>query len=99
MARATVEARVSSLETKYENIMNKIDMFIGEMRDRDNQRAAEIREMRDRDNQRAAEIREMQARFDDKFNSHISQMHNMAIATMIGIGAMVVTVIYSVANR
>ena len=41
-----VEARVSNLETKFEAFMQEMRDFKAEMRDRDNQRAEDIREIR-----------------------------------------------------
>ena len=43
---ADLENRVKQLETRVNVIEAKIDMFIDEMRDRDNQRAEDMREIR-----------------------------------------------------
>ena len=100
---AEIRDRDNQRAAEMRELRARDDKLAAEIRERDDKLAAE---MRDRDNKRAAEIREinariesMQAKFDDKFTSHMNQLHNMAIATMLGIGAMVVTVIYSVTNR
>ena len=62
----------------------KFNMFMEEMRDRDNQRAEDIREIR-------ASVSNIQNRIDD-MGKHV---RNLAITSMAAIGAMVVTVIIS----
>ena len=57
---ADLENRVSNLETKVSVIETKIDMFIDEMRDRDNQRAAEISALRKTHEADIKEIRQKQ---------------------------------------
>ena len=87
---AMQDARISNLETKFE-------MFMQEMRDRDNQRAEEMRdrdnqraeEIRDRDNQRAEDIREIRQSLQGLQTSG----RNLNIAVIIGIAAMVLTVL------
>ena len=70
----------------------KFNMFVEEMRDRDKQRAEDIREIR-------ASVSNIQNRIDD-MGKHV---RNMAITSRaavgglaIAVGAMVVTVIYSI---
>ena len=46
MADPRFEKRLNKVENKVTSIETKIDMFIGEMRERDNQRAEDIREIR-----------------------------------------------------
>lgn len=62
----------------------KFNMFIQEMRDRDNQRTEDIREIR-------TSISNMQNSIND-MDKHV---RNLAITSMAAIGAMVVTVIIS----
>ena len=62
----------------------KFNMFMEEMRDRDNQRAEDIREIR-------TSIANMQNNIND-MGKHV---RNLAITSMAAIGAMVVTVIIS----
>ena len=86
-----LDERVTSLERQVSNTMTKVDAIIDEMHDM-------RQEMRDRDNQRATDIREIRAsvstiqnRIDD-MGKHV---RNLAITSMAAIGAMVVTVIIS----
>ena len=86
-----LDERVTSLERQVSNTMTKVDAIIDEMHDM-------RQEMRDRDNQRATDIREIRAsvstiqnRIDD-MGKHV---RNLAITSMAAIGAMVVTVIMS----
>lgn len=46
MADPRFEKRLNKVEKQVTSIETKIDMFIGEMRERDNQRAEDIREIR-----------------------------------------------------
>ena len=62
----------------------KFNMFMEEMRDRDNQRAEDIREIR-------ASVSNIQNRIDD-MGKHV---RNLSLTAMVAIGAMVVTVIIS----
>ena len=104
---ADLESRVGSLETK-------IDMFIGEMRQQNAMRAAEIarvdskieklreqheKEMkaiakqREKDNEKHDDtIKELNKKIDDKFDKLSSQIQNMAIAAVVGVGAIVAAV-------
>ena len=41
-----IQSRISNLETKFESFMREMSEFKSEMRDRDNQRAEDIREIR-----------------------------------------------------
>ena len=75
---AQINAKIEIQDTKF-------NQFIDEMRDFKN-------EMRDRDNQRHAEIAEIRNSI-DSMGKHV---RNLAITAMIGIGAMCLTVIYSV---
>ena len=78
---ATTDERLSSLEQQVSNTMTKVDMLIQEMRDRDNQRAAEIREIRQRQDaaqaKHDAEMRQLQARQDAAQAKHDADMHEM----------------------
>ena len=62
----------------------KFNMFMQEMRDRDNQRVEDIREIR-------ASISNMQNSIND-MGKHV---RNLSLTVMVAIGAMVVTVIIS----
>ena len=90
-----LDERVTSLERQVSNTMTKVDMLVEEMRDRDNQRAADIREIRQ-------DMKDMQKSFYSKMDNMDSKMdnmgkyvRNMSWTSMAAIGAMVVTVIIS----
>ncbi|MBR1646867.1 MAG: hypothetical protein IJ685_08830 [Selenomonadaceae bacterium] len=92
----SVEARVSNLETKFEAFMRAHEDFKTEMRDRDNQRAAEIRELRQKHD---ADMKDMNQRFyakfdvmDAKFDRLGDKIQNMVIAAVVGFGAIAAAV-------
>ena len=81
----TEQERINSeVQTKLALQDAKFNMFMKEMRDRDNQRAEDIREIR-------TSISNMQNSISD-MGKHV---RNLAITSMAAIGAMVVTVIIS----
>ena len=84
-----VEARVSNLETKFEMFIQEMRDFKIEMRDRDNQRAAEIMEIRQ-------DMKNMQASLDSKIDSMGKHVRNLSVATIIGVATIAVTVVYSI---
>ena len=77
----------TQLNAKIDIQNNKIDAFIEEMRDFKN-------EMRQQNQMRANEIAEIR----NSINSMGNHVRNLEITAMIGIGAMCLTVIYSVFN-
>lgn len=104
---ADLETRVDKLEqnqnelkTSIEVWAARIDAVMTDMRDRDNQRAAElreIRELREKDNAKHdAEIKELNKKIDDKIDKIeekidklYDRMQTTAIATIFGVGAIV----------
>ena len=101
---ADLENRVSSLETKVSVIETKVDMFIEEMRRQNEMRAAEIarvdakfeakmeklREDREKDNAKhEADIKAINERIDAKIDTISKELRGMAIATILGVGAIV----------
>ena len=82
------DKRITTLETKFDSFLREMTDFKNEMRDRDNQRAADIREIR-------ASISNMQNSLDG-MGKHV---RNLAITSMAAIGGMVITVIYSILNK
>ncbi|MBR1806404.1 MAG: hypothetical protein IJ774_08485 [Selenomonadaceae bacterium] len=68
-----IEARVSSLEATFKT-------FMDEMRDRDNQRATDMRELRQKHDE---DMKEMRA----DIKSSLKHIQNLTIAAMVGIGA------------
>ena len=93
---ATTEERVDRLETRFSTLseqfaatMARVDSFIAELRDFKT-------EMRDRDNQRVAEIIELRQRQDadrkaleEKIDRLGDKIQNMLIAAFVGFGAIV----------
>ena len=97
---AELESKVNVLEIKTNTIESKVDAFIQEMRDfktemrdRDNQRAAEIREIRQSQEAMRKDMYAVVDRMDQKIDGIGKFVQNLTIATMVGIGAVVVGVV------
>lgn len=99
-----LDKRVSVIETKVDAFIAEMrrsdEDFKAEMRDRDNQRAKETAE---RDNQRAKEIAELRKETNEKFNqidakfdNLSNQMHQLVLAT---IGIIVAILIAAIVTR
>ncbi len=86
---ATTDERLNSLEQQVSAVTAKVDTFIGEMRDRDNQRSADIIELRQKHD---ADIKELHTKIDSKFDSLSNQIHNLTIAAVVGFGAIALAV-------
>ena len=91
---ATEVERIDKLEERYSNLhtvvnvlANKVDNIATEMQDFKN-------EMRQRDEQRRAEISEIR----QSISAIGNHTRNLAVTAMICIGAMCITVIYSVVH-
>lgn len=80
-----VEKRVDTLEAVFKS-------FMQEMRDRDNQRAAEIMELRQ-------DMKTMQANLDAKIDDMGKHVRNLSVATIIGVATIAVTVVYSILSH
>ena len=93
MTENNLENRVNHLETKVSVIETKIDMFIDEMRDRDNQRAAEISELRQKQETDMREIRSSIEKVNDKIDGMEKHVRNLTTTAIIGIGAMAISVV------
>ena len=78
-------ARIDNISVSINGLIRALQDFKEEMRDRDNQRAEDIREIR-------TSISNMQNRIDD-MGKHV---RNLSLTAMGAIGAMVVTVIVSI---
>ena len=93
------DARISNLETKFEMFMREMSDFKQEMRQQNEMRQVE---MRDRDNQRAAEIAEVRNEIKeiykttdakiDSINKTITSMYNQNVIVIIGVIAIAVAV-------
>ena len=101
---ATSDERIENLEGKYsdlhtvvnvlankvDNLANELQDFKNEMRDRDNRRADEIATTNAKYD---AEVKAINAKIDDKFERLLNQLQNMAIAAVVGVGAVVAAVV------
>lgn len=81
-----VQAQIAAQNARIDTVLAKVDTIIGEMRDRDNQRAAEITELRKKHD---ADIKELNEKIDSKFDKLSAQIQNLTIAAIVGIGAIV----------
>ena len=86
MTGNNLKNRVNNLEARVSVIETKVDMFIDEMRDRDNKRAAEIAELRKKQETDMKEIRNSL----DGMGKHF---RNLTVAAIIGIVTISVTVV------
>ena len=111
------EKKINNIENRVDTLETTFKMFMQEMRDRDKQRADDIRELRqDMKNMQAkhdADMKGLQKDFytkmdnmDKKLDGVIKHVQNLTVAAMVGIGAAVagigaiaVTVMYSVLSR
>ncbi len=84
-----LDSRVTSLETKFEMFMQEAHDMRQEMRDRDNQRAAEIRELR-------KDMNEKIDKLDGKIDSIGKHVQNLTVAAMVGVGTSVIAVVVMV---
>lgn len=82
---ASVEARVSNLETKFEMFIQEMRDFKTEMRQQNQMRAEEIREIRQ-------DMKNMQASLDAKIDSMGKHVRNLSVAAMAAVGGMFVAV-------
>lgn len=99
-AETKFQRQIDFQNARIDKIDVKLDAFIQEMRDRDNQRAAEIKdirtEMRDRDNQRIAENQAIRAEMSEirtSLQNIQTSGRNLNIVTLLGIAAMVVAIL------
>ena|GEM_PF-542077 len=108
---AIQDARISNLETKFEMFMQSVkesndkrdaDLkdFKDEMRDRDNQRHAEILAMNQQNKETRDSIKEIYqttdakvSKIESKIDSLSKHIQNMAIAAVVGVGAVVAAVV------
>ena len=85
---AEVQLKLALQDAKFNVFMQEMKDFKTEMRDRDNQRAEDIRELRQ-------DMKDMQKSLDSKIDSMGKHVRNLVWTSMAAIGAMVVTVIIS----
>ena len=99
MADNNIEERVHEVEKKQIGIETKLDAFIQEMRDRDNQRAEDIRELRQAQAAQQVKHDENITALRDEMKGIAKEVRNLFLTAAIGIGAMVITVIASIVFR
>ena len=98
--------KVNLLDTKFNNLNDKLDMVLGEMRDRDNQRHAELIELRARQDEERREANakfdRMDAKFeriDAKLESSIKHVQTLTVAALVGMGAMFLTLVVFIFSK
>ncbi|MBQ4494976.1 MAG: hypothetical protein II968_04340 [Selenomonadaceae bacterium] len=74
-----LQRQIDAQTARIDNVLAKVDMLVGEMRDRDNQRAQDIREIR-------TSISNMQNNIDG-MGKHV---RNLTVAAMVGMGSMTI---------
>lgn len=98
--------RSASLESQISAVVARVDMLVGEMRDRDNQRANEIAEMRKKHDEDVkninsatdAKIAEIKNSV-DSMGKHIQTLTITAMVGIIAAGIGVAAMVWSVINR
>ena len=92
----TVEQRVDTIETKFEMYMKSQDERFNTFMQELQQQREDIRRAQDRQDaaqaKHDADMKELNARIDSKFDSLMNQIQNMAIAAVVGFGAIAVAV-------
>lgn len=87
-----LQRQLALQDAKFNAFVEEMRDFKTEMRDRDNQRAAEIMEIRQ-------DMKTMQASLDAKIEGIGFHVRNLSVATIIGVGTIEITVIYSILTR
>ena len=83
VVNAQTSAKIDILAQEMHDFKEEMRDFKEEMRQQNQMRAAEIAESRKRND-------ELNAKIDEKFEKILSQMQSMAIAVVVGVGAIVV---------
>ena len=87
-----LQRQIDAQNARVGNVLAKVDMLITELRDRDNQRAEDIRELRQ-------DMKSLHARIDD-MGKHVRNLAWTGMAAIggmfVAVGAMVATVIYTI---
>ena len=105
-----LQRQIDAQNARVGNVLAKVDMLITELRDRDNQRGAEIRELRQdlKDMQKSsdAKIDKLESKIDkleskiEDIGKHVRNLVWTGMAAVggmfVAVGAMVATVIYSI---
>ena len=100
------EKKINNIENRVDTLEATFKMFMQEMRDRDNQRAEDIRELRQDMKGLQKDFYTKMDNMDKKLDGVVKHVQNLTVAAMVGIGAAVagigaiaVTVMYSVLSR
>ena len=87
-----LQRQIDAQNARVGNVLTKVDMLITELRDRDNQRAEDIRELRQ-------DMKNLHARIED-MGKHVRNLAWTGMAAIggmfVAVGAMVATVIYTI---
>lgn len=92
-----VEKRQAVLDAKFDAFIQEMRDFKQEMRNKDNQRAEEIRELRQKQDaqhaQHEADMQKINERIDKNTNDIRKEVHNIFLVAAIGIGTLLLTAI------
>ncbi len=88
----SIDSRVSSLEAKFEMFIGEMRDFKNEIREQNKMRAAEIAEIRQK---QESDMKEIRASIDG-MGKHV---RNLAVAAIVGIGAIAIAVIGFIATK
>ena len=91
MTNQEQDIKIAQTKQEVDDFKATIENFIQEMRDRDNKRDADIRELRQKHEEDMKEISQ-------KIDNTIKHIQGLTIASMVGIGAIAVSVIVFVGN-
>ena len=91
-----VQMKLAMQDAKFNAFVEEMRDFKQEMRDRDNQRAEEIRELRQRQDaaqaKHDADMKEMNAKIEANFQTFTKQLHSNFVQTLIGVGAIMAAI-------
>ena len=89
-----LQRQIDAQNARIDNVLAKVDMLVGEMRDRDNQRAEDIREIRQKQEAEMKEIRQKQEADMKEIRASLDGMgkhvRNLTVAAMVGMGSMTI---------
>lgn len=94
-----LQRQIDAQNARIDKVLTKVDTIIGEMRDRDNQRAEDIRELRQKQDADMKEIRTSISNMQNSISDMGKHVRNLSLTAMAAIGAMVVTVVISILNK
>ena len=94
-----LQRQIDAQNARIDNVLTKVDTIIGEMRDRDNKRADEIKELRQKQDADMKEIRTSISNMQNSISDMGKHVRNLALTSMAAIGAMVITVVVSIFNK